>query len=95
MYSVVYSGYLGTNSVWANGNNILSVSTQGPLYRDNFQLGARTAVGDFMSGSVYEVLYYNYNMSTNQRQQVEGYLAWKWGVQSQLPSSHAYAKAPP
>ena len=95
VYSVVYSGYLGTNSVWANGNNILSVSTQGPLYRDNFQLGARTAVGDFMSGSVYEVLYYNYNMSTNQRQQVEGYLAWKWGVQSQLPSSHAYAKAPP
>ena len=30
-----------------------------------------------------------------QRQQMEGYLAWKWGLQANLPASHPYKNAPP
>jgi hypothetical protein len=34
-----------------------------------------------MTGSIREILVYNTNHTTLQRQQVEGYLAWKWGLQ--------------
>jgi hypothetical protein len=46
-------------------------------------------------GSVGEVLVFNVVLSTYQRQQVEGYLAWKWKLQSSLPSTHPYSKYPP
>jgi len=34
------------------------------------------------------------NVSISQRQQIEGYLAWKWGLQTSLPSSHPYVSTP-
>jgi hypothetical protein len=42
-----------------------------------------------------ELIHFNSAITTQQRQQVEGYLAWKWGLQSSLPSTHAYAKFAP
>jgi hypothetical protein len=47
--------------------------------------------------SVYtaEILYYNDTLTTSQRQQVEGYLAHKWGMSASLPSTHPYSKFPP
>lgn len=42
------------------------------------------------TGSLYEILVYNTGLATTQRQQVEGYLAWKWGLQAALPSTHPY-----
>ena len=38
-----------------------------------------------------EVLIYDNNLSSEQKAQVEGYLAWKWGLQGQLPTTHPYA----
>jgi hypothetical protein len=35
------------------------------------------------------------NKSIAECQQIEGYLAWKWGVQSFLPSTHPYKFTPP
>jgi hypothetical protein len=34
-------------------------------------------------------------VSTEIRQTIEGYLAWKWGLQAQLPSDHPYLDAAP
>jgi hypothetical protein len=48
-----------------------------------------------LNANVYEVLIFNTALTTSQRQQVEGYLAWKWGLQSSLPSTHPYAKFAP
>ena len=42
-----------------------------------------------------EILHYNRSLSVNERQQVEGYLAWKWGIQSSLPTTHPYTKSSP
>ena len=39
-------------------------------------------------GYINEILTYSNTLSVNQRQQVEGYLAWKWGIRSSLPSTH-------
>lgn len=43
---------------------------------------------------VAELIIYNNALNTFGRQQIEGYLAWKWGVTSLLPSSHPYKSAP-
>jgi len=43
-----------------------------------------------MNGFLYEVILYNTNLTLTQRQQVEGYLAWKWGLQANLPTTHPY-----
>ena len=42
-----------------------------------------------------EILFYNSEISTSQRQQIEGYLAWKWRIQSSLVSGHPYTRLPP
>lgn len=47
------------------------------------------------TGGVAEILIYNAILSTADRQQVEGYLAWKWGFQVDLPSNHPFKNAAP
>lgn len=46
-------------------------------------------------GNVAEVLVYLQTLSSVDRQDVEGYLAWKWGLQSVLPSTHPYKNEQP
>ena len=48
------------------------------------------------SGFINELLIFNNtSVSTQQRQTVEGYLAWKWGLQASLPAGHPYLSAKP
>ena len=46
-------------------------------------------------GGVNEIILYNSYLPLNQQQQVEGYLAWKWKLQSNLPTSHPYRYVSP
>ena len=48
----------------------------------------------FYNGEIYEMIFYNSYLSTSQRQQVEGYLAWKWGLLRELPQLHPYKNLP-
>jgi hypothetical protein len=43
-----------------------------------------------LKGRLAEVLFYNRVLSADDRQTVEGYLAWKWGLQGNLPTTHPY-----
>jgi hypothetical protein len=45
---------------------------------------------DYYNGVIYEILVYNSALSNTDRQIVEGYLAWKWGIEAQLPTGHPY-----
>ena len=47
-----------------------------------------------LNGNVYEVIVFNTALTTSQRQQVEGYLAQKWGLTTSLPATHPYKKLP-
>ncbi len=63
-----------------------------------YMLGARWAGAQstpYLNGNINEVIVYNVPLTMYQRQQVEGYLAWKWGLVSQLPASHPYKLFPP
>jgi len=44
-------------------------------------------------GHICEVILYNTALTTAQREQVEGYLAQKWGLVSQMPESHISKRA--
>ena len=41
-------------------------------------------------GELQEIIVYNSTLTTNMRQIIEGYLAWKWFIQSSLPRTHPY-----
>ena len=47
------------------------------------------------SGNCSEVIVGDSTLSTGNRQKLEGYLAWKWGLQANLPVGHPYKDAPP
>jgi hypothetical protein len=58
-------------------------------------IGANASAGEVFSGNFYDVLVYSTALSTTQRQDVEGYLAWKWGIQATLPANHPYRNSAP
>lgn len=82
-------GYYNGAQAYSQGDT----ATAGPTYWDN--VGAASQGNNHLTANIYELIFFNTALSTSQRQQVEGYLAWKWGLQSNLPSTHAYAKFSP
>jgi hypothetical protein len=95
IYGDTQSGTAAT--VYVNGsvlaNNTLSYT---PGTSTQYRIGRRTdGLGQYLYGNVCEVLVYTGVLSTANRQKVEGYLAWKWGLQASLPSGHPYLSAAP
>jgi hypothetical protein len=76
---------------WDTGNSFGSVTLSGAANSNQTSL----TLGQAFTGYFCEVIVYNSVLSTAQRQQVEGYLAWKWGAASLLPTSHSYKKNAP
>lgn len=54
-----------------------------------------TATFTLFTGSISEILYYKDQLSLAQICTVEGYLAWKWGLQANLPNIHPFKNFPP
>jgi len=97
MYSIQYDS-LNNINLWSTGSiSPVITGTAGTITRNKFLLGNRNSSGfvDNMTGNIFEVIQYNTTLSTLQRQQVEGYLAWKWGLQANLPANHPYKSASP
>jgi hypothetical protein len=44
---------------------------------------------------ISEILVYNKVLTTAERQKVEGYLTWKWGLQTNLPAGHLHLSSSP
>lgn len=49
----------------------------------------------FFNGNLYELIICNSSLSASDQEKVEGYLAWKWGLQNNLPVTHPYKSAAP
>jgi hypothetical protein len=62
-----------------------------------FLIGTEASFGSFaaFNGFFHEVIVYNTELTVAQRQSVEGYLAWKWGLQNELPIGHPYLSSAP
>jgi hypothetical protein len=69
--------------------------------RVSMRLGCRSSTGldkDFADGYLAEVISVPNSgavLPTAERQKIEGYLAWKWGLQGSLPVGHPYENNPP
>ncbi len=48
-----------------------------------------------LDADVGEILVFDYAVSQSENQKIEGYLAWKWGLQGNLPNDHPYKNSPP
>jgi hypothetical protein len=87
-----------THTSFINGSNFNSTNaTVTGANTSSFiaQIGALNVASTFFTGNIFEIIYYNTTLTTLQRQSIEGYLAWKWGLQGNLPSNHPFKKFPP
>lgn len=96
IYCLVNSTTAASNVGTLNGSNctlVRSVAASGFLTTSStypINTSAYNTGGDYM-----DILFYSFALSPLQRQTVEGYLAWKWGLQTSLPATHPFAKFPP
>lgn len=67
-------------------------ATGNTYYIGNYDYGKITNATTWKLG---ELLYYDGTISIQDRESVQGYLAWKWGLQSNLPLSHPYRNFSP
>jgi hypothetical protein len=82
-------------SVFFNGNLNGSQVSSSVSVGSEVVVGAHGNYTNGWIGNIQEVISYNTALSSENRQQIEGYLAWKWGLQTNLSSTHPYAKFPP
>lgn len=77
-------------NIYVTGNTSASNTTNPGFSAGTTWIGAGYANNWYLNGYISEVLIYNTVLSTTNRQMVEGYLAWKWAIQNNLPSNHPY-----
>lgn len=81
-------------NVIANNTRTATPSASAPTNSD-VQLGALGNNGFPLTGAIAEHLIVPGPITTDLRQILQGYLAWKWGLQANLPSGHPYELAAP
>ena len=88
-YADFYNGIAGTTTTLT-----IPMTTAGKL-NIGFTGALTPALAGAMRGYIYELIVFKTAITTETRQAVEGYLAWKWGIQDLLASTHPYYLAPP
>tara|TARA_Y100001937_G_scaffold128752_2_gene207610 strand:- start:2745 stop:4322 length:1578 start_codon:yes stop_codon:yes gene_type:complete len=71
--------------------NVTNTTDNGSISNSNvFDIGSRAIGAGPMVGDIAEVLVGGATLTTANREKVEGYLAWKYGLQTNLPDDHTY-----
>ena len=96
---------IGTSSsssttLFQNGTSIVSNTTTYTSAYTNYNIyGLGIAVNNngerCWEGTVHEIMIFNKALTSTERILVEGYLAWKCGMNTSLPSGHLYRNAAP
>lgn len=88
----------GSGDAYAEGTLISSFTgslSNTPTMTQNMILGWYSNASFRFNGKFGEVIISSSNWDTATRQKVEGYLAHKWGLQSNLPADHPYKSVSP
>jgi hypothetical protein len=56
---------------------------------------ANTPDNRFLNGTIFETLVFNSELTRGQCEEIEGYLSWKWGRQTALPTTHPFRNIAP
>jgi hypothetical protein len=92
----IVGGIFNSTSSLLSLNGTAVTGDAGSASASGLTLGMYGTPGsNYLQGYLFEVLAYNTALSTANRQAIEGYLAWKWGLQGSLPANHPYKSAPP
>jgi hypothetical protein len=90
-----------TENVSGNGGAVsTSIGCTGTATTSNV-IGIASAFNDatptdrLNSDTISEILIWSNVLSAGDQSKVEGYLAWKWGIQASLPIGHPYKSAAP
>lgn len=83
--------------LWLNGTSVtvLAGTASNITGSAGLRIGTREFGGFSWDGKICEIIVVTTSQTTAQRQQFEGYLAWKWGLQGSLPNDHPYKNGPP
>ena len=101
--------WFGARSVFLNGNDPIATplpTIQSPfLWVDNVTASAgrtfmwigadRDIFNRGWRGKIAEVVITLFEPTLRDRMTIEGYLAWKWGLDANLPANHPYRNRPP
>jgi hypothetical protein len=87
----------GVRATLANGTQLASDTpgTRNQGTSSNYIGRGSNSSIEFLDGTISEIIVYSLALTTNERQRIEGYLAWKWGLQNNLPTLHPYRKINP
>ncbi len=73
--------------------NISNTVTDTPTTRIQTQYNnyiGKTSGGEYLNGNLHEILIFNKVLSSDEKQLIEGYLCWKWGLVNNLSYYHKY-----
>ena len=96
IFSIVNSTSTSENVFAQNGTSLAKAADIAASSYNTASLTYTLNTGGYNTGGdLMEILFYTRAISPGERQQVEGYLAWKWGQQGSLPANHPYKLFPP
>lgn len=86
----------GANSqIRHNGSVIISGDAGAQSWINGIRLGKSAVVSQYTHAVYCEVVVFDKALSVLERQTVEAYLAWRWGMVQKLDASNPYVSAPP
>ena len=98
LLETIYISNISNAQINVNGSIVATANT-GIVGSNPFNTGAgNTTIGyntNSMDSTVYEVIVFSNVLTSQQQQNIEGYLAWKWGLTGSLPGTHQNIYIPP
>ena len=88
------SCFINGNNPTTTGGNYVNISDTN-IYIGGHATGPSGDLNYPMNGEVAEVIVFLRTTTTIERQKLEGYLAWKWGLQVNLVAGHPYLSDSP
>ena len=93
----------GSRSLWLDGVSVATSTTSGDITTTatKYTVGrfqshhSGTVSSQIMDGEIAEIIVVPSSVDLDTRQKIEGYLAWKWGLEANLPSGHPYELGAP
>ena len=83
-------------TAYFNGTSNVSQTSASASDNGQVKIGTHNSSSGYgWVGNIQEVIFYNSALTTTDRQSVEKYLAYKWGLASRLSTTHPAYKGPP
>ncbi len=88
-----------THTLYLNGTPSTGVASTGSFSANKVIIGGRwrdnAIAPPYWNGNFGETIICNADLTTADRQKIEGYLAHKWGLAAELPADHLYKTSSP